>query len=424
MLRCTAGVRMRLSCAREGGGPRAQACTAGVDACRATQQVPNDRYEIFEHMMHVATDPAPTYRKMKLLRDQELCSAVVDMRAGEGDGHEHDLVMPGFRFHPTEEELIEFYLRRKVEGRRFNIDLIAFLDLYSYDPWELPGFNISPSMRSSASIILVYIMREAKRACGRDGEDRGEGVVLLRAAGPQVPERRPAQQGDPVGLLEGHRGRPDGQGGGPPAPDRAEEDSRVLQREGAKGSPEQLDHERTEISLCRVYKRAGVEDHCQLPGTLNPNKKHPPPPPPQPPPPLPAAALLHSSTPPKPPEICSDLPSLPIIYESMTAAASVANSLSSTASMEEDTSSLAQYHSVKPPFHLPASADQLDGAMGYRNNGESLPTMLQPLHEQIVLPPLNQYLSLPMISEKLWEWWNCNPNPTVSDAGKDFTGFK
>jgi hypothetical protein len=58
---------------------------------------------------------------------------------GGGDAHEDDLVMPGFRFHPTEEELIEFYLRRKVEGRRFNVDLIAFLDLYRYDPWELPG---------------------------------------------------------------------------------------------------------------------------------------------------------------------------------------------------------------------------------------------------------------------------------------------
>ena len=55
------------------------------------------------------------------------------------DHHENDMVMPGFRFHPTEEELVEFYLRRKVEGKRFNVELITFLDLYRYDPWELPG---------------------------------------------------------------------------------------------------------------------------------------------------------------------------------------------------------------------------------------------------------------------------------------------
>lgn len=63
---------------------------------------------------------------------------------GEGekvDKHEYDLVMPGFRFHPTEEEIIEFYLRRKVEGKPFNVDLIFFLDLYRFDPWELPGID-------------------------------------------------------------------------------------------------------------------------------------------------------------------------------------------------------------------------------------------------------------------------------------------
>jgi hypothetical protein len=58
------------------------------------------------------------------------------------DDHEHDMVMPGFRFHPTEEELVEFYLRRKVEGKRFNVELITFLDHYRYDPWELPGIYV------------------------------------------------------------------------------------------------------------------------------------------------------------------------------------------------------------------------------------------------------------------------------------------
>lgn len=65
-------------------------------------------------------------------------SATIDSH-NKPDGHEHDVVMPGFRFHPTEEELVEFYLRRKVEGKRFNVELITFLDLYRYDPWELPG---------------------------------------------------------------------------------------------------------------------------------------------------------------------------------------------------------------------------------------------------------------------------------------------
>ncbi|CAN1251610.1 NAC domain-containing protein 35 [Linum perenne] len=69
-------------------------------------------------------------------RDELLLAAE---EAAEEDEHEHDMVMPGFRFHPTEEELVEFYLRRKVEGKRFNVELITFLDLYRYDPWELPA---------------------------------------------------------------------------------------------------------------------------------------------------------------------------------------------------------------------------------------------------------------------------------------------
>ncbi|OAY65042.1 putative NAC domain-containing protein 94 [Ananas comosus] len=49
------------------------------------------------------------------------------------------LDLPGFRFHPTEEELIDFYLRRVVHGKKLNFDIIGTLNLYRYDPCELPG---------------------------------------------------------------------------------------------------------------------------------------------------------------------------------------------------------------------------------------------------------------------------------------------
>ncbi|KAF8664063.1 hypothetical protein HU200_054972 [Digitaria exilis] len=75
-----------------------------------------------------------------------------DSGGGGGEAQEDDLFMPGFRFHPTEEELIEFYLRRKVEGKRFNLELITFLDLYRYDPWELPGVLILTEI----SLCRVY----------------------------------------------------------------------------------------------------------------------------------------------------------------------------------------------------------------------------------------------------------------------------
>lgn len=48
--------------------------------------------------------------------------------------------LPGFRFHPTEEELLDFYLKKMVLGKQIQYsDIIAFLDIYHHEPWDLPG---------------------------------------------------------------------------------------------------------------------------------------------------------------------------------------------------------------------------------------------------------------------------------------------
>ncbi|CAL1390184.1 unnamed protein product [Linum trigynum] len=51
---------------------------------------------------------------------------------------EQEVMLPGFRFHPTDEELVGFYLKRKTQLRPLSIDLIKQLDIYKYDPWDLP----------------------------------------------------------------------------------------------------------------------------------------------------------------------------------------------------------------------------------------------------------------------------------------------
>ncbi|KAL6992908.1 hypothetical protein U1Q18_011026 [Sarracenia purpurea var. burkii] len=81
------------------------------------------------------------------------------------DHHDHDMVMPGFRFHPTEEELIEFYLRRKVEGKRFNVELITFLDLYRYDPWELPDCTAVEAELWGIYMGLTIVLEEGLAKC-------------------------------------------------------------------------------------------------------------------------------------------------------------------------------------------------------------------------------------------------------------------
>ncbi|KAM7470433.1 hypothetical protein LguiA_008616 [Lonicera macranthoides] len=46
---------------------------------------------------------------------------------------------PGFRFCPTDEELIVHFLQRKVSLLPCDPDIIPDLDLYPYDPWDLDG---------------------------------------------------------------------------------------------------------------------------------------------------------------------------------------------------------------------------------------------------------------------------------------------
>lgn len=44
---------------------------------------------------------------------------------------------PGFRFHPTDEELVIYYLKRKVSGKPFRFDAISEVDIYRSEPADL-----------------------------------------------------------------------------------------------------------------------------------------------------------------------------------------------------------------------------------------------------------------------------------------------
>lgn len=57
-----------------------------------------------------------------------------------GVGKEDDQMdlPPGFRFHPTDEELITHYLYKKVLDVCFSCRAIGDVDLNKNEPWELP----------------------------------------------------------------------------------------------------------------------------------------------------------------------------------------------------------------------------------------------------------------------------------------------
>jgi hypothetical protein len=57
---------------------------------------------------------------------------------------------PGFRFHPTDEELVTYYLARKLMSADFKTHAISEVDLNKCEPWDLPGMSRAPHLKFSS----------------------------------------------------------------------------------------------------------------------------------------------------------------------------------------------------------------------------------------------------------------------------------
>ncbi|KAJ8510055.1 hypothetical protein OPV22_000489 [Ensete ventricosum] len=291
---------------------------------------------------------------------------------GGGDGHEHDVVMPGFRFHPTEEELIEFYLRRKVEGKRFNVELITFLDLYHYDPWELPALAAMGEKE-----WFFYVPRDRKYRNG-DRPNRVTASGYWKATGA---DRMIRDEGNrSIGLkktLVFYSGK---------APKGIRSSWIMNEYRLPRSDTEQ--HKKAEISICRVYKRAGVEGHHRLPLASKPSW----------------SSSRGTGTDRRHNSCChQQRPDLHLGGDSSWSAAalstaSAANSLSSTTSTDEDGTSARMI-------------DELNRLVGFNQNYVNYNPNLLPF---TALP-----ISFPAVSDKLWEW------NSLHETGRESgTGFK
>ncbi|KAG6777088.1 hypothetical protein POTOM_016890 [Populus tomentosa] len=63
---------------------------------------------------------------------------------------------PGFRFHPTDQELIIHYLKKKVSSSSYpEVSIIADVDIYKFNPWDLPAFQEKPCLGRMSGFSLA-----------------------------------------------------------------------------------------------------------------------------------------------------------------------------------------------------------------------------------------------------------------------------
>ncbi|THU68193.1 hypothetical protein C4D60_Mb08t01330 [Musa balbisiana] len=76
---------------------------------------------------------------------------------------------PGYRFYPTEEELIGFYLRNKLEHRGEDKmeQVVPVAHVHRFDPWQLPTMSGEPCRRDEEQWFFFCPRQEREAHGGR-----------------------------------------------------------------------------------------------------------------------------------------------------------------------------------------------------------------------------------------------------------------
>ncbi|KAL4575250.1 hypothetical protein LXL04_022092 [Taraxacum kok-saghyz] len=161
---------------------------------------------------------------------------------------------PGFRFHPTDEELVMYYLRRKACGKPFRFQAVSEIDVYKSEPWELADF--SPLKTRD---LEWYFFSPVDRKYGNGSRlNRATGKGYWKATGK---DRSVRHKSETIGMkktLVFHSGRaPDGK-----RTNWVMHEYRLLDQELSRAGVAQLlfcgGGEKDSFVLCRIFQKSGL----------------------------------------------------------------------------------------------------------------------------------------------------------------------
>ncbi|XP_010027535.2 NAC domain-containing protein 2 [Eucalyptus grandis] len=101
----------------------------------------------------------------------------------------------GFRFHPTDDELVNDYLIRKCASHAISVPFIAEIDLYKFDPWVLPEMALYGEKE-----WYFFSPRDRKYPNG-SRPNRAAGTGYWKATGADKPIGRPKTLGIKKALV-------------------------------------------------------------------------------------------------------------------------------------------------------------------------------------------------------------------------------
>ncbi|KAJ7971662.1 putative NAC domain-containing protein [Quillaja saponaria] len=168
-----------------------------------------------------------------------------------------NLTPTGFRFYPTEEELVSFFLHNKLEGNREDLNrvmdrVIPVADIYVYNPWDLPQISGEVSYGDTEQWFFFSPRQQSEARGGRP--NRLTTIGYWKATG--SPNHVYSSNNRIIGIKKTmvfYIGR---------APNGTKTEWKMNEYKAIKGeassssSSSAIPMVRQEFSLCRVYKKS------------------------------------------------------------------------------------------------------------------------------------------------------------------------